>query len=253
MCSTGISPAATLGSIQTFSQIWPSGSSKLLPYMKPWSCVGVGSGLPPAAPARATIASTDSLLSWLRHRKTCAVSCASGIALLVKVFVTVGQCDHAWSEPEQRLAHTLVDHLWRRQLQGEELRQAILEMAAKAMKLNWYALVRPFDQISALRDRVGAELPLRADAGCRNTVYNNRAQTGAEYVARFLELGARHFRVEFIHESPDEVTRTLLRYRELLLGKISGADLWREFKLLNQLGVTRGQMEAAPQIIHRKV
>ncbi len=113
---------------------------------------------------------------------------------------------------------------------------------------------RPCDKHRvALRDRVGAELPLRADAGCRNTVYNNRAQTGAEYVARFLELGARHFRVEFIHESPDEVTRTLLRYRELLLGKISGADLWREFKLLNQLGVTRGQMEAAPQIIHRKV
>ncbi|MFM7102505.1 MAG: peptidase U32 family protein, partial [Verrucomicrobiota bacterium] len=42
----------------------------------------------------------------------------------------------------------------------------------------------------ALRDRVGAELPLRADAGCRNTVYNNRAQTGAEYVARLRELGA---------------------------------------------------------------
>ena len=113
---------------------------------------------------------------------------------------------------------------------------------------------RPCDKHRvALRDRVGAELPLRADAGCRNTVYNTRAQTGAEYVARFLELGARHFRVEFIHESPDEVTRTLLRYRELLLGKISGADLWREFKLLNQLGITRGQMEAAPQIIHRKV
>jgi putative protease len=112
---------------------------------------------------------------------------------------------------------------------------------------------RPCDKHRvALRDRVGAELPLRADAGCRNTVYNNRAQTGAEYVARFLELGARHFRVEFVHESPDEVTRTLLKYRELLLGKISGADLWREFKLLNQLGVTRGQMEATPQVIHRK-
>jgi putative protease len=112
---------------------------------------------------------------------------------------------------------------------------------------------RPCDKHRvALRDRVGADLPLRADAGCRNTVYNNRAQTGAEYVARFLELGARHFRVEFIGEAPDEVTRTLVKYRELLLGKISGADLWREFKLLNQLGVTRGQMEAAPQVIHRK-
>ena len=105
----------------------------------------------------------------------------------------------------------------------------------------------------ALRDRVGAELPLKADAGCRNTVYNNRAQTGAEYVARLVELGARRFRVEFVNESADEVTRTIKSYRDLLRGDLGGAQLWRELKLLNQLGVTRGQMEATPQLIHRKV
>ncbi len=104
----------------------------------------------------------------------------------------------------------------------------------------------------ALRDRVGAELPLRADAGCRNTVFNNRAQTGAEYVQRLQQLGARSFRVEFVNESADEVTRTLERYGRLLRGEISGAELWRELKLLNQLGVTRGQMEAAPQVIAKK-
>ncbi|HEY0945888.1 MAG TPA: DUF3656 domain-containing protein [Opitutaceae bacterium] len=104
----------------------------------------------------------------------------------------------------------------------------------------------------ALRDRVGAELPLKADAGCRNTVYNNRAQTGAEYAQRLLELGARSFRVEFVNETPGEVARTLERYQRLLRGEVSGADLWRELKLLNQLGVTRGQMEAAPQTIFKK-
>ncbi|MDB6094663.1 MAG: peptidase [Verrucomicrobia bacterium] len=104
----------------------------------------------------------------------------------------------------------------------------------------------------ALRDRVGAELPLRADAGCRNTVFNNRAQTGAEYVARLMELGARSFRVEFVNEGADEVSRTLERYQRLLRGEIGGSELWRELKLLNQLGVTRGQMEAPAQIIQRK-
>jgi putative protease len=103
-----------------------------------------------------------------------------------------------------------------------------------------------------LKDRVGAELPLRADAGCRNTVYNNRAQTGAEFASRFVALGARSFRVEFLHESPDEVRQTLARYQQLLRGEISGADLWRELRLINQLGVTRGQLEAAPQLIRRK-
>ena len=108
------------------------------------------------------------------------------------------------------------------------------------------------DHRVALRDRVGAELPLKADAGCRNTVYNNRAQTGAEYIERLLQLGARSFRIEFLNDSPDDVRRTLLRYGQLLRGEISGADLWRELKLLNQLGVTRGQIDATPQVIQRK-
>jgi len=112
---------------------------------------------------------------------------------------------------------------------------------------------RPCDKHRvALRDRVGAELPLRADAGCRNTVFNNRAQTGAEYVARLRELGARYFRVEFVNEDAAEVTRTLTSYQRLLRGEVTGGELWRELKLINQLGVTRGQMEATPQVIHRK-
>jgi len=93
-----------------------------------------------------------------------------------------------------------------------------------------------------LRDRVGAEHPLKADAGCRNTVFNSQAQTGAEFVGRLLALGVRHFRMEFLNESPEEVMRTIAKYRQLLRGEISGAQLWRELKLFNQLGVTRGQM-----------
>jgi putative protease len=112
---------------------------------------------------------------------------------------------------------------------------------------------RPCDRHDVrLRDRIGAEHPLKADAGCRNTVYNARAQTGAEFVDRLLALGARSFRIEFLNESADELQRTVARYRQLLRGEISGAELWREFKLINQLGVTRGQLEAAPQLLRKK-
>jgi putative protease len=93
-----------------------------------------------------------------------------------------------------------------------------------------------------LCDRVGAEHPLKADAGCRNTVFNSQAQTGAEFVERLLALGVRNFRVEFLNEPPAEVERTIAKYRQLLRGEISGTQLWRELKLFNQLGVTRGQM-----------
>jgi putative protease len=102
---------------------------------------------------------------------------------------------------------------------------------------------RPCDRHDVkLRDRVGAEHPVKADIGCRNTVFNALAQTGAEYVARMIELGVRHFRVEFLNETPEQVTRTIAKYRQLLQGEITGTQLWRELKLLNQLGVTRGQI-----------
>jgi putative protease len=102
---------------------------------------------------------------------------------------------------------------------------------------------RPCDKHDVkLRDRVGAEHSLKADIGCRNTLFNSRAQTGADYVARMLELGVRNFRVEFLNESPQQVSQIISRYRQLLSGKITGTQLWRELKLLNQLGVTRGQL-----------
>jgi putative protease len=96
-----------------------------------------------------------------------------------------------------------------------------------------------------LRDRVGAEHPVKADVGCRNTVFNALAQTGAEYVSKMIALGVRHFRVEFLNETPEQVARTIAKYRQLLRGEISGGELWRELRLLNQLGVTRGQIAHA--------
>jgi putative protease len=105
---------------------------------------------------------------------------------------------------------------------------------------------RPCDQHQVqLRDRVGAEHPVKADAGCRNTVFNARAQTGAEFAGRMLELGLRNFRIEFLNEPAELVGQTIQKYRQLLAGEITGSQLWRELKLMNQLGVTRGQMAGA--------
>ena len=94
----------------------------------------------------------------------------------------------------------------------------------------------------SLRDRTGAEHPLKADAGCRNTLFNARAQTGAEFAQDLLGLGVRHFRIEFLNESPQEVGDALRGYDALLRGEISGTQLWHELKLVNQLGVTRGTL-----------
>ena len=103
---------------------------------------------------------------------------------------------------------------------------------------------RPCDRHDLkLRDRAGAEHPVKADVGCRNTVFNALAQTGADYVSRMLTLGIQHFRVEFLNEPAEQVVQTVSRYRQLLGGETTGSQLWRDLKLLNQLGVTRGPME----------
>ncbi|MCX6859568.1 MAG: DUF3656 domain-containing protein [Verrucomicrobia bacterium] len=103
---------------------------------------------------------------------------------------------------------------------------------------------RPCDKhVVKLRDRTGAEHPLKADSGCRNTVFNARAQTGAESLGRFLDLGARVFRIEFVDETAEQVATVIGRYRALLRGEITGQALWQELKLSSQLGVTRGQFE----------
>jgi U32 family peptidase len=102
---------------------------------------------------------------------------------------------------------------------------------------------RPCDKHEVeLLDRVGQRHALKADVGCRNTVFNGRAQTGAEFFGQFVGLGVGAFRLEFLNESPSQVKQTIQSYNRLGKGEISGEELWRELKLTNQLGVTRGTM-----------
>jgi U32 family peptidase len=68
------------------------------------------------------------------------------------------------------------------------------------------------------------------------------AHPTAEYIHRLIELGVYNFRLEFVNETPEEVSQTIGYYQQLLGGQISGAELWQELKLINHLGVTRGSL-----------
>jgi len=76
-------------------------------------------------------------------------------ALLVKIFVTICEADRDWSKNERFLAEVLLFHLWSQWLSDEPLKLALAQMSEKATQLKWYAVVRPFDQIAPLRDRIG--------------------------------------------------------------------------------------------------
>ncbi len=94
-----------------------------------------------------------------------------------------------------------------------------------------------------LRDRVGIEHPLRADVGCRNTLFNAVPQTGARFFAQLAEAGLRDYRIELLEENAAESRRIIRAYQALLAGGQAGEELWRTLQAQSQLGVTRGTYE----------
>ncbi len=103
---------------------------------------------------------------------------------------------------------------------------------------------RPCDEhVVRLRDRIGAEHPLTADVGCRNTLWNAVPQSAAEAVPTLLASGVRHLRVEILDEPPADVGRIIRAYRDLLAGRLTGRDVWTTLKAANRVGVTRGTLE----------
>ena len=104
---------------------------------------------------------------------------------------------------------------------------------------------RPCEQHSVLlRDRSGAEHPLRADLGCRNTLFNGRAQTAAEALPQLRRAGVTHLRVELLAENGEQARQRVELYRAALAGQLSGRELWRSEQLESRLGVTRGSLRA---------
>lgn len=102
---------------------------------------------------------------------------------------------------------------------------------------------RPCDRHRVqLRDRVGMEHPLRADVGCRNTLFNAVPQTGAGFFAQLADAGLRSFRVELLDEDGPAAAKTIMSYAALLRGERRGGELWRELRAQSQLGVTRGTL-----------
>ncbi|MGB0775817.1 MAG: hypothetical protein ACPGUY_08220, partial [Akkermansiaceae bacterium] len=63
-----------------------------------------------------------------------------------------------------------------------------------------------------LKDRVGQLHTLKADVGCRNTLFNGRAQTGARFYQQLRGTGLRRFRVDFLDEDKDAAGRILQAY-----------------------------------------
>jgi putative protease len=98
---------------------------------------------------------------------------------------------------------------------------------------------RPCEQHRiALRDFAGHDHPVIVDVSCRNTVFNAVAQSAAPLVPELIALGVRRFRVEFVWEQADEVSKTLRAYRQLLAGRSTPTAVLRAVGVHEQYGVT---------------
>ncbi len=96
-----------------------------------------------------------------------------------------------------------------------------------------------------LRDRVGQLHRLQADVGCRNTLFNGRAQTGARFYDELRSTGLSRFRIELLDEDREAATRTIQAYQALLDGNLAPADLLARVTALEKLGVTEGTLAGA--------
>ena len=56
------------------------------------------------------------------------------------------------------------------------------------------------------------------------------------------QLGLADFRVELLREDAAATVALLDRYARVLAGLDDGRQAWRQLKVLNQLGVTRGTL-----------
>jgi putative protease len=92
-----------------------------------------------------------------------------------------------------------------------------------------------------LRDRVGQLHRLHADVGCRNTLFNGKAQSGARYYESLRAAGLSRFRIELLDEAQD-AAKTIRAYQDLISGRSDSFELLDQVQALEKLGVTEGTL-----------
>ncbi len=99
----------------------------------------------------------------------------------------------------------------------------------------------------ALQDEAGRAHPVIADVGCRNTVFGAEAQESSAYISGWLRSGIGHFRLEFVHESGEQLSRITEAVSEALAGNLAPAALNRRLKMLFPPGTTQGSLFVPPK------
>lgn len=96
-----------------------------------------------------------------------------------------------------------------------------------------------------LKDLSGRIHPVMADVGCRNTVFGAEAQEASLHLDKWLKVGIKHFRLEFVHEKASEVKQITSVFQDALIGKISTQELNKKLQKITSGKVTQGSLFVA--------
>jgi U32 family peptidase len=94
----------------------------------------------------------------------------------------------------------------------------------------------------ALRDHTGRAHPVMADVGCRNTVFGAEAQEASSHFDAWRRAGIRHFRLEFVHESAEQVREVTRAFESVLTRRTTASQLTAELKRIAPEGTTEGSL-----------
>lgn len=99
-----------------------------------------------------------------------------------------------------------------------------------------------------LRDSNGKDHKVVADMGCRNTVFNAKAQSAAMDLAAFASAQVGFFRLELVDEVPEAVETLVRRYHSAASGRLPAEKLWSYVASLSdsngrRQGVERGSLD----------
>jgi putative protease len=93
-----------------------------------------------------------------------------------------------------------------------------------------------------LKDSSGRAHPVIADVGCRNTVFGAEAQEASGYIDQWRAAGIRHFRLEFAHESRQQVDAVVQAFDLTLKGSMAAEKLGAELRKVAPQGTTEGSL-----------
>ncbi len=94
----------------------------------------------------------------------------------------------------------------------------------------------------ALRDVHGRAHPVMADVGCRNTVFGAEAQEASLYLDRWQGAGIRHYRLEFVDEDGETVTKVAQLFRKALNKQMTTEELTIQLSQVAPQGTTEGSL-----------